>query len=132
MLLKTVNDKLVTKVNTIDTKVPSTGGSVTKTQCDSNKQNILKKIEDVNNKIAYTSGLVKKNDYNIKVTSTKIREIENMVTVIALAIMTTLNTNVREIEKKIPDIICDIWDISHHESCSDYRNYQNWKWSSWY
>ena len=108
MLLKTVNDKLVTKVNTIDTKVPSTGGSVTKTQCDSNKQKKKKKIEDVNNKIAYTSGLVKKNDYNIKVTSTKIREIENMVTVIALAIMTTLNTNVREIEKKIPDIICDI------------------------
>ena len=55
---------MVNKVNTIDTKIPSTIGLVTKTQFDSDKQGLEKKIEDVDN----TSGLVKKTDYSTKIT----------------------------------------------------------------
>ena len=39
---KTVYDKLVTKVNTTDTKIRSNGGLVTKTQYNSDKQCIRK------------------------------------------------------------------------------------------
>ena len=35
---KTVYDKLVLKVSAIDTKIPSTSGLVSKTQCESHKQ----------------------------------------------------------------------------------------------
>ena len=34
---KTVHDQLVTKVNAIDTKLPSTSGLISKTQFDSEK-----------------------------------------------------------------------------------------------
>ena len=51
---ETIYDKLVTKVNAIDTEISSTGGLVFKTQYDSGKQNLDKKIEDVNQKIPNT------------------------------------------------------------------------------
>ena len=57
-------DKLVTKASAIDTKVPSTSGLIFKKQYDSNKQNLEKKIEDIDKEIL--SGLVKKTDYNTK------------------------------------------------------------------
>ena len=41
---KTVHDQLVTKVNAIDTKLPSTSGLISKTQFDSEKWNLEKKI----------------------------------------------------------------------------------------
>ena len=44
---KTVYDKLFTKVNIIDTKIPSTGGLVTKAQFNSDKQDLENKIEDI-------------------------------------------------------------------------------------
>ena len=44
-------DKLLTKVNAIDTKTPRTSVSVTKIQFDSYKQDLEKKIEDFNKKI---------------------------------------------------------------------------------
>ena len=47
-------------INTIDTKVPSTSKLISETQCNSEKQNIKKNIEDFNNKIPNTSSLVKK------------------------------------------------------------------------
>ena len=47
---------------------------VTKTQYDSDKQSLEKKIEDVDKKITYTTGLFKKTDYN-----TEITEIENKI-----------------------------------------------------
>ena len=47
-------------INTIDTKVPSTSKLISETQCNSEKQNIKKNIEDFNNNIPNTSGLVKK------------------------------------------------------------------------
>ena len=53
---KDVYDKLVTKVNNIDTS-----GFVLKTKYDENKSELENKIPD-------TSGLVKKADYNTKIT----------------------------------------------------------------
>ena len=44
---KTEHDKLVTKINAFDTKIPSTSGLVTKTQYDSGKQGPEKKIGDI-------------------------------------------------------------------------------------
>ena len=53
---KTVYDKLVAKVNTIDTS-----DLVLKTKYNTGKTELEKKIPD-------TSGLVKKTDYNLKIT----------------------------------------------------------------
>ena len=59
-VVKRLFDKLVTKVNTIDTKLPSTRGLVSKPQYDSDKQGLEKEIEDVNRKILNNSELIKK------------------------------------------------------------------------
>ena len=81
---KTVYDKLVAKVNNIDTS-----DSVLKT-------NFNAKFTGLENKVPNTSGLVKKTDYN-----TKITEIENKIPDISgLAIKTALTT----VENKIPSI----------------------------
>ena len=55
-LSKNVYDKLVTKVNNIDTS-----RFVLKTKYDTDKSDIEKKISDADKKIPNTSGLVKKN-----------------------------------------------------------------------
>ena len=67
-------DKLVTRVNNIDTT-----GFVLKTKYDTNKSELENKIPD-------TSGLVKKNDYNTKITEIegKIPDISNLTTKTAL------------------------------------------------
>ena len=62
VLKKAVYDKLVAKVNNIDTS-----GFVLKTKYDTDKSGLENKIPD-------TSGLVKKTDYNAKIT-----EIENKI-----------------------------------------------------
>ena len=56
LLKKTAYDKLVAKVNSIDTS-----GFVLKTKYDTDKSELENKIPD-------TSGLVKKTDYNAKIT----------------------------------------------------------------
>ena len=56
---KTLYNQLVTKVNAIDTKTPSTSRLVTKRRYDTDKQALEKKIEDGYKKIPNTSGLVK-------------------------------------------------------------------------
>ena len=53
-------DKLVTKLNAIVNKVQSTSGLVFKTYYDSDKQNLEKKIENLNKKILNTRGLIEK------------------------------------------------------------------------
>ena len=63
---KTIYDKLVAEVNSIDTS-----GFVLKTKYDTDKSELENKIPD-------TSGLVKKTDYN-----TKITEIEGKIPVIS-------------------------------------------------
>ena len=75
------------KVNAIDTKIPSTSGLVTKTQYDSDKQGLEKKIEDVDKKIPNTSEMVKKTDY-----STIIIEIEKKYGFTVLVTTTALHT----------------------------------------
>ena len=77
-------DKLVTKVNNIDTS-----GSVFKTKYDTDKSKLENNIPD-------TSGLFKKTAY-----STKITEIEGKIPVVSnLATKTALTT----VENKIPNI----------------------------
>ena len=81
---KTAYDKLVAKVNNIDTS-----DSVLKT-------NFNTKFTGLENKIPNTSGLVKKTDYN-----TRITEIENKIPDIrGLATKTALTT----VDNKIPSI----------------------------
>ena len=84
LLKKTEYNKLVAKVNNIDTSE-----FVLKTKCDTDESELENKITD-------TSGLVKKTNYN-----TKIAEIEGKIPDISnLATKTSLNT----VENKIPDI----------------------------
>ena len=64
---KTVYGKFPVKVTAIDTKITSTSRLVTKIQYDSEKHGLEKKIEDVNKRIANTSGLIKKNDANTNI-----------------------------------------------------------------
>ena len=81
---KDVYDKLIAKVNNIDTS-----GFVLKTKYDTDKSELENKIPD-------TSGLVKKTDYN-----TKAADIEGEIPDISnLATKTALNT----VENKIPDV----------------------------
>ena len=51
----TVYNQLVTKVNFIDNKIPSNSGLVSKTQYDSHKQGLDKKFDNVNTKLCNTS-----------------------------------------------------------------------------
>ena len=84
LLKKTVYDKLVAKVNNIDTS-----RFVLKTKYDTDKL-------EIENKIPNTSDLVKKADYN-----TKITEIEGKIpNVSSLATKTALTA----VENKIPDV----------------------------
>ena len=81
---KTVYDKLVAKVNSIDTS-----GFVLKTKYDTDKSELENKIPD-------TSGLVKKTDYNAKITEIegKIPSISGLAT----------NAALTAVENKIPNI----------------------------
>ena len=81
---KDAYNKLVTKVNNIDTS-----GFVLKTNYDTDKS-------ELENKIADTSSLVKKADYNTKITEIegKIPDISNLAT----------NTSLTTVENKIPDV----------------------------
>ena len=93
---KAVYDKLVAKVNSIDTS-----GFVLKTKYDTDKSELENKIPD-------TSGLVKKTDYNAKITEIegKIPSISGLATNAALTTAenkTYYNTKTSEIEKKLTD-----------------------------
>ena len=101
---KNVYDKLVTKVNNIDTS-----RFVLKSKYDTDKS-------DLENKTPDTIGLVKKTDYNTKITERegKIPDISNLATKTALTAIenkipsvsnlvkkTDFNTKVTEIENKL-------------------------------
>ena len=101
---KGVYDKLVTKVNNIDTS-----GFVLKTKYDTDKT-------ELENKILDASGLVKKTDYNTKITKiegkmpdisnlaikTSLTAIENKIPSVSnLVKKTDYNTKVTEIENKL-------------------------------
>ena len=86
---KTVYDKLVEKVNNIDTT-----GFVLKATCDRGKSDSEKKINDVDKKISDTSDLAKKAELNAKiiVKENKIPSITNSAT----------NSALSAVENKIP------------------------------
>ena len=88
---KTVCDKLITKVNNIDTS-----GFVLKTKYNTVKSDLEKKISDADKKITDNSGLVKKTDYNANITERegKISSISGLATTTALT----------AVENKIPDV----------------------------
>ena len=81
---KTAYDKLVAKVNNIDTS-----GFVLKTKYDTDKSELKNKIPD-------TSGLVKKTDYYAKIT-----DIEDKISDVSMLVTKTALTTV---ENKIPDV----------------------------
>ena len=86
---KTVYDKLVTKVNTINSSK-----FVLKTQYDTDKSDLEKKINDANKEIPDTSGLVKKSDYYAKVSEIKgkIPSVFGLATTTALTAVEKKNT----------------------------------------
>ena len=81
---KDVYDKLVAKVNSIDTS-----GFVLKTKYDTDKSELENKIPDI-------SGLVKKTDYDSKITDIECK----IPDISGLATKTALTT----VENKIPDV----------------------------
>ena len=84
MFLKRHYDKLVAKVNSIDTS-----GFVLKTKYDTDKSELENNIPD-------TSGLVEDTDYNAKITKIegKIPDVSNLVTKTAL---TTVENKIRDV-----------------------------------
>ena len=104
VVTKTAYDKLVAKVNSIDTSA-----LVLKTKYDTDKSELENKIHD-------TSGLVKKTDYDTKITEIegKIPDVSNLATKIALTAVenkipsasslvnkTDYNTKITEIKNKL-------------------------------
>ena len=87
---KTVYDKLVAKVNNINTSA-----FVLKTKYDTDKTEIENKIPD-------TSGLIKKTDYNTKITEIegKIPDVSNLATKTVLATVENKIPSVRSFVKK--------------------------------
>ena len=84
-------DKLVAKVNNIDTR-----SFVLKTKYDTDKSDFENKIIYADKKISDTSGRIKKTDYNAKIT-----EIEgNIPSISGLA----TNAALTAVENKIPDV----------------------------
>ena len=106
---KTEYDKLVTKADHIDNT-----GFILKTEYDTDKSDLEKKISAVDKKIPDTSGLVKKTDYNSKITEIqgKMPSISGLATNSALTAVENkipnvsglvTKTKINEIEKKITD-----------------------------
>ena len=87
---RTVYDKFVTKVNNI-----STSAFILKNRNDTDKSDLEKKISDADKKIADTSGLVIKPDYNSKITAIE----SKMLSISGLIITSALNA----VENKLPD-----------------------------
>ena len=98
VLKKTEYNKLVTKVDNVDTT-----GFVLKTTYDTNKSDLEKKNSDVENKIPDATGLVKKKtDYGSKITEieSKIRIITGLATNSALTVVENKIPNISNLVKK--------------------------------
>ena len=89
---KTVYDKLSAKVNNIDSSK-----FVLKAKYDADKSNLEKKISDADKKISVNSRLVKKTDYDAKITETEIR-------ILSISDLDA-NAALTGVESKIIDII---------------------------
>ena len=103
---KTEYDKLVTKVDNIDTT-----GFVLKTTYDTDKSDLEKKISDADKKIPDTIDLAKKTDFNAKIT-----EIENKIpSITGLA----TNSALTAVENKIPDVSGLVTKTDYNTKISD-------------
>ena len=110
---KTVYDKLVSKVNSIDT-----GRFVLKTKHDTYKSEIENKIPD-------TSGFVKKTDQNAKITEIegKIPSISGLATKAALTTVDNKIPNIISLVKKKTDYDTKITDIEKKLTDLDHDKY---------
>ena len=88
---KVVYNKLVTKVNSIDTT-----SFASKTKYNSNKSGLEKKISDAKKKIPNACGITKKTDLNAKITET----VGEILSISGLA----TNSSLTGVENKIPDV----------------------------
>ena len=102
---KTLHDKLVAKVNNIDSS-----GFVIKTTYNTDKTKLERKIPD-------TSGLVKKTNYNTKITELKkkIPDISNLATKTALT----------TVENKIPSISNLVKKTDYNTAATEIENKPN-------
>ena len=92
---KALYDKLVTKVDNIDTT-----GFALKTKYDTDKSDLEKKISDAEKEIPNANSLVKKTDCNFKIV-----EIEDRVPDVSnLVKKTDYSSKITDLESEIPDI----------------------------
>ena len=108
---KIVCNKLNTKVNNLENKIPNATSLIHLNQCNTYKQKLEKKMMikklHVDKETSDVSGLV-----IITVLNTKIVEVENRIRdVTGLETISVLNTKIGEVENKIPDhSICIYFD----------------------
>ena len=104
VIKKTVYDKLVAKVNSIDT-----GGFVLKTKYNKDKS-------EIENKIPHSSALVKKTDYNAKITEIedKIPRISGLATNAALTTVENKIPNISSLVKKNQIIIQELLKLKRN------------------
>ena len=110
-------DQLVTKVNDLEVKIPSTTALINKSQYDTNKQNLKKRIGDFDNTNA--TGLVNKLDLELG-------EIENKIpSGTGLVKKTDCDTLIVEIENtKKTDYDVKLRNKNNRVT-SNYYNYQS-------
>ena len=94
---KAVNEKVVVKVNNIDTS-----GFILKNKYDTDKSELGKKISDADKKITVTNKFVKKADYNAKISKiqNKIPSISGLAKNYALTAVENKIPNVSNLTKK--------------------------------
>ena len=102
-------DKLVAKVDKIDKC-----GFVAKTKYNTDKSDVENKISDANKKNPDTSGLVKKTDFNAKITEI----VSKIPSICSLATSTALYA----VENKIPDVSSLVKKIDCKVKISDIEN----------
>ena len=98
MLPKSLCDKLVI-IGVIGTKIPSISGLVTKTQYESYKQGLEKRIDDIDKKIFNNSELIRNTDYNTKVTENR----NKILSATGLLTTAVLNRKGKVFENKMSD-----------------------------
>ena len=114
--LKTkVDDKLNTKVNNFENKIPDATTLIHINQYNTDKQNLEKTIGDVDEKIPDVSGLV-----ITTVLNAKIGEVENKIPDTGgLMTTTVLDTKTGDVYNKVPDVSGLINKIVHNAKTSD-------------
>ena len=114
--LKTkVDDKLNTKVNNFENKIPDATTLIHINQYNTDKQNLEKTIGDVDEKMPDVSGLV-----ITTVLNAKIGEVENKIPDTGgLMTITVLDTKTGDVYNKVPDVSGLINKIVHNAKTSD-------------